>query len=236
VGPRRTSSKHSRFQSARVALPLLSQAGKESASTSILRAEAWHTITGEKDAPDTGMRLVQARGDLLIGETELAEEHLNAAMGVSPENPAVWEMSAALCEQRGDFGRAESAWQRAIDLAGDDPLLLVKRGEFYSRTTRWDLAKEDWRKAVTLDPGQAYHVFQIIEKAERWRDAVEFGLMHVEQNSDDWYRWLRVAPVVLLTEDKSKYSEYCARMLSQFSDNEDDDRKQNREILLTPVI
>ena len=58
-----------------------------------------------------------------------------------------------------------------------------------------------------------------MRQAERWSEAAPFGLKLIEQNPEDTMVWLRIAPVLTLTDDASIYSDFCSRMVQHFAES-----------------
>ncbi len=98
--------------------------------------------------------------------------------------------------------------------------LLKRRATAYVSTGKWDLAKADWLRAVKAKPELTQAAFDIYCIAERWSEAAEFGLLLIEYNPNDAMPWLRVAPVLAVTDDAA-YREFCVSMANQFAGTKD---------------
>lgn len=98
----------------------------ELAAGQILRREAWQVITGKAPA-DPWQHLIQARGYRLIGE----EKNGNA-----------------------ELAAAENAWQRMLELAGDDPRPWIQRGRWYTERGQHEKADADFAKAASITPDE----------------------------------------------------------------------------------
>jgi serine/threonine protein kinase/WD40 repeat protein/Flp pilus assembly protein TadD len=98
----------------------------ELAAGQILRREAWQVITGKAPA-DPWQHLIQARGYRLIGDEKNGDVELAAA---------------------------ENAWQRMLELAGDDPRPWIQRGRWYTERGEHEKADADFAKAASLTPNE----------------------------------------------------------------------------------
>ena len=56
--------------------------------------------------------------------------------------------------REGFTARAEAAWQRVVDLAGDDPMPWIQRGRWYAERGKHDKADADFTKAASLTPDE----------------------------------------------------------------------------------
>ncbi|HUG89691.1 MAG TPA: hypothetical protein VML55_02585, partial [Planctomycetaceae bacterium] len=118
----------------------------------LLRREAWRVIDGSKAPDEAWLRLIEARADHLLGDTARRDEQLAAA---DSRDVDVWVARARLA---GDFDptgqSAEAAWQRVVDLAGDDPLPWIQRGRWYAEHGQQEKADADFAKAAGLTPNE----------------------------------------------------------------------------------
>lgn len=141
-----------------------------------------------------------------------------------------------------DLFAADEQWELAIEgytklitPKTDDANLFAKRARSYMGAKKWNLAIEDWRRAVELD-GRAAQAFYALRSKERWRDAIEFGLVFINQEPDNSMRWLQVAPVVVLTGDKEAYQSFRERVAQQFGNAQSPGKAEQstKAALLTP--
>ena len=121
-----------------------------------MRRLAAETMSNGQPSPDDPwQRLIQARGYRLIGEIEKSDAELAAAVAAVPDDPDVWLARARLLDQWDKSARtAEDAWQRAVELAGDDPLPLIHRGRWYAERGEHEKADADFAKAASLTPDE----------------------------------------------------------------------------------
>jgi WD40 repeat protein/serine/threonine protein kinase len=127
----------------------------------------------------------------------------------------------------GDLHTANKNWDQAIaeyskiitpeSTTGE---LLTKRATAYLAIEKWDLAQADWRRIVAQHPDQLLNAFNEFKNAERWKEAVEFGLQISKQNPDDTMVWLTLAPILVLADDQAAYFEFCGRMVQHFAKSE----------------
>ncbi len=136
------------------------------------------------------------------------------------------ELHPAAAAGIGDLYAAEKNWDRAIveyskliTAESTDAALLAKRAAAYLATENWDLAQADWRRVVAQQPDQIQSAFDQFQKAKRWNEATEFGLQLVQQKPNDTLMWLRIAPVLVLAEDQTVYSDFCGRMSQHFAES-----------------
>jgi serine/threonine protein kinase/WD40 repeat protein/Flp pilus assembly protein TadD len=113
------------------------------------RRAAWMELRGADSLQDPWQHLIQARGFQLIGEQEKSVAELAAADAKTPNDLANWRARLRLATR---FEDAERIWQHIVELAGDDPLLWIERGRWYSERGEHQKADADFIKAATLTP------------------------------------------------------------------------------------
>jgi hypothetical protein len=79
-------------------------------------------------------------------------------------------------------------------------------------TQQWELARADWRRIVAQQPDLLHTAFDQFQKAQRWSEAAEFGLLLIEQAPDNSMLWVYVAPTVVLSDDEAAYEKFCNRL------------------------
>jgi len=122
----------------------------------VMRRLAVQAMTDEPASGDPWQHLIQARGYRLIGEIEKADRELAAAVAASPDDANVCMARARLLTDWDDPARpAEADWQRAVELAGDDPLPWIQRGYWYAKHGQQQKADADFAKADLLSPNLA---------------------------------------------------------------------------------
>jgi serine/threonine protein kinase/tetratricopeptide (TPR) repeat protein len=120
-----------------------------------IRQAAWHEIHGPDSLRDSWQHLIQAGGYRLIGEMEKTDRELAAAVSATPDDPTIWRARARLLTQWNDPVRSpEADWQRAVELAGDDPLPWIDRGRWYAERGEQEKADADFKKAAALTPNE----------------------------------------------------------------------------------
>jgi hypothetical protein len=111
-----------------------------------------------------------------------------------------------------EWGVAAAEYSRLITDETTDVRLLANRAVCYTASKQWRPARADWLRAVKQQPESAQVALQLFASLERWGEAAEFGLILVEQNTQDSLWWTRVAPVVVLSGDEAAYEKFCQRI------------------------
>ncbi|MEJ2188841.1 MAG: tetratricopeptide repeat protein, partial [Acidobacteriota bacterium] len=98
-------------------------------------------------------------GELLLSQSSdrpEAVEHLATALQADPDLGRAAAALAVTAEMRGDADTARALYQRALRTAPDDPLVLLRWGEFLFRSeNELDAAAAVLEKCAALDPGLA---------------------------------------------------------------------------------
>jgi tetratricopeptide (TPR) repeat protein len=84
-------------------------------------------------------------------------------------------------------------------------------------TDAW--SSDAWMRIIQQQPGMTQTAFDFFKQSERWNEAAPFGLKLIEQNREDTQVWLRITPVLALTDDASTYSDFCSRMVQHFAES-----------------
>jgi tetratricopeptide (TPR) repeat protein len=89
----------------------------------------------------------------LIDGREAAEQAL-ARLAQRAHEQRQDAQAQAAARRHEALAKAEAAWQRAIDLAGDDPLPWIQRGRWYAERGEHAKADADFAQAASLTPGE----------------------------------------------------------------------------------
>jgi serine/threonine protein kinase/formylglycine-generating enzyme required for sulfatase activity len=145
-----------------------------------LRAEAISKLRGSPAPPDGWQHLLQARGYRQIGELELAEQELTAAVAAAPDDMDIWLARAKLFDLWREPQRAEADAQRVAKLATSSKQLLQLAAWRFARGDT-QLAEEEFETLRSQSPGYARAPFTAqtalikqSECAQAWGIPVEF--------------------------------------------------------------
>ena len=110
----------------------------------------WRPCWEGDSAVDRWQHLIQARGYRLIGETAKVKSEL--AVVAASEDAKFWAQFAPIV---GDWEEASftvaEAWQKAFQLAGDDPVALIEYAQWHDQCDRQSEAEDAFRRAAQLD-------------------------------------------------------------------------------------
>lgn len=151
----------------------------------------------------------------LAGQIEQLEKLL-------AEHPAAAAYSADMYVIDSDWNSAIRDYSRVIETRTRLAELIPKRGDAFIATGQWNLAKKDWRDAVSRQPGLMTMAFNRFVHAERWHEAGEFGLQLAAEGSST--QMLRVAAVLALARNQSAYRDFCRKCVQAFSAKPDSQR------------
>jgi WD40 repeat protein len=192
----------------------------------------WSAAPSVWDDPDRAAeqlrRLLQSNADFqsrvwMLPANHRLLESLDKLERILPGDVRVHSALAATrarCfAEQGDWERAIAEYSKLISDQTADANVLAKRALAYEATQRWNLARADWRRAIEQQPDLAQATFDRYRRAERWKEAAEFGLLLAERKPEDSLVWLHVAPVVVLAGDDADYPAYCLRIVRQFAES-----------------
>ena len=97
-------------------------------------------------------RLDRARALVATGDFPRARTDLDAALGLVPEDPLAWLLSAALARRMGDLSRAEQDIAEAAKRAPDDASVALEAGNIAAMGGQVEAAKTAWQAAQRLQP------------------------------------------------------------------------------------
>ncbi|MFM7027652.1 MAG: tetratricopeptide repeat protein [Chakrabartia sp.] len=110
-------------------------------------------ILGTLTGADAGeARLDRARALVGTGDLKSARTDLDAALGLVPEDPLAWLLSAALARRMGDLARAQNDIGEAAKRAPDDASVALEAGNIAALAGRDDAARTAWEAAARLAP------------------------------------------------------------------------------------
>lgn len=112
-------------------------------------ALALGTLTGA-DAGEA--RLDRARALVAMGDVKRARTDLEAAIGLVPEDPLLWLLSATLARRMGDLDRAQKDIAEAAKRAPDDASVALEAGNIAAMAGQDAAARTAWEAAIRLAP------------------------------------------------------------------------------------
>lgn len=95
----------------------------------------------------------------LQGNSHLAEQHYQAALAISPQQPALYLSLATLYDEQQRMAEAIAAYEKAIALAPDQPHAYNNLALLYERSKRHVEAEACYVKALKVAPG--YHIARL---------------------------------------------------------------------------
>jgi tetratricopeptide (TPR) repeat protein len=108
-----------------------------------------------------------------LGNTELAEKHIQSALEAQPENAAYWQTSAKLKADNNDLYQAKLDLEKSTFYQPDDPSAWSKMAQVNRRMGAVSEALDNIRKAQELDPG------------DQNLDEIELNLLYDQKNFTD---------------------------------------------------
>ncbi len=108
--------------------------------------------------------LAMGRADAVVAELARAVARADSIVAAGgdpgfdrtpPSLDEAWDVLALAWRERGELDRAVAAAERAVALAPRDPVRRVNLGVVLAAAGRIERAREQWRRALELDPGNA---------------------------------------------------------------------------------
>jgi tetratricopeptide (TPR) repeat protein len=137
--------------------------------------------------PDVAIARVQYGAYLAReGIFEQAFEHLEAAVNLEPEDPAIRGELAIAHALKGDLAQAAQVFEQTLDLAPDDSWSRVLLGLIYSEMNDAENAAETLLQAATERPddAEAQVLAALAASAVGWDDAAATALARAEYSEE----------------------------------------------------
>jgi tetratricopeptide (TPR) repeat protein len=156
---------------------------------------------------------------------DIAIEKLEEAKDLSRTNPEVWSVLGDAYRDSNQGGKAASAYSYVIEqLKIESPEIYRKRGELFKRSKTYDLAIENFERAIQLDPSYA----------PAYRDLID-----VYQNNLNKYE--KVTPLLkkytdLVGDDLEARTRYIGFLFRQAKDYENVVLEADRLLAQDPAI
>ncbi|MBL8816508.1 MAG: protein kinase [Planctomyces sp.] len=119
------------------------------------RQRAWKRIRNADPPTDPWLHVIQARGYSLIDESAKAEAEIALAIDAAIHDP---EVLLAVARIQGDTKQAllriEAAWNKAVEVAGNNPNPLIRRGRWYLECGDNEKAEADFAMAAAMTPNE----------------------------------------------------------------------------------
>lgn len=110
-------------------------------------------VAGSLSGPEEGeARLDRARALVATGDLAPARKDLDAALGLVPQDPLAWLLSAVLARRTGDLARAQTDIKEAATRAPDDASVALEAGNIAALSGQDEAARTAWEAAVRLAP------------------------------------------------------------------------------------
>ncbi|WP_420606930.1 tetratricopeptide repeat protein [Novosphingopyxis sp.] len=129
-------------------------AGGEGATalTHLDRAVATGTLSGKALGE---VQLDRARALVSAGRGADAAAALAEAVGLVPQDPLAWLLSATLARRAGDLEKAASDIGFAKALAPEEPAVLLERGNIAALSGDDTAARAEWQRVAEVAPGSS---------------------------------------------------------------------------------
>lgn len=186
------------------------------------------SVSEAKDAVEQERSLTQISkmkdrwGAIAAAYRTLGEE-LSLAR-VLRDHPNARLLLADLDASLGMWDTAIDGYCRCITPETTDVELLNKRASAYFAAEKWELARQDWHRAVEIRPDLELtdSIYEKFQSSERWQEALPFGrkLIDINTGAEPELAWLRIAPVAALVGEEA-YRDFCEDMVPQFQNTTD---------------
>ncbi|WP_332750524.1 tetratricopeptide repeat protein [Hydrogenophaga sp.] len=117
-----------------------------------------------------------ARSHVSIGLAELqrdrlgpAEDAMRKAIALAPEWPEAWDALGIVLSRSNRTTDAVKAYDRALELAADNPQMLTNRASAHLGLKRFDAALSDTKRAIAIDPkfASAWRLYGMVQMETR---------------------------------------------------------------------
>lgn len=98
------------------------------------------------------VHLDRARASVAAGDVPGARADLDKGLGLVPNDPFAWYLSAALARRQNDLARAKTDITKAVTLAPDDAAVLLEAGNIHGLAGEVEAAKGFYERAVRAGP------------------------------------------------------------------------------------
>lgn len=130
-------------------------------------------IARKESSPEVEEKLAQARSALERKDPREAILSLNEVKRLDPDNPRLYPMLARAHQMNRDREAARAAIQEGLSRNPDDAVLLYLRGFLRHREGNAQLARQDLRRALEIDPNlpMAQRARQTLQDIEEGKPA-----------------------------------------------------------------
>lgn len=135
---------------------------------------------------NSGLYVSRAVVGINLMALKQAEEDIDCAIALDPENAAAWTLRGELLAINRQYESAFDAYQRAIELKPDWSIAYIDRGGLYQELGKLDLALDEMNRAVALGQGSPANYLL--------RSILRFQLGDLSGSQIDSEQALRFAP------------------------------------------
>jgi tetratricopeptide (TPR) repeat protein len=98
------------------------------------------------------VQLDRARAMVALKDLPAARTDLDNALGLVPQDPLAWLLSATLARRMNDLPLAQKHIAQAVKLSPDDASVALEEGNIAILSSHEDVAKLAWERALKLSP------------------------------------------------------------------------------------
>jgi tetratricopeptide (TPR) repeat protein len=153
---------------------------------------------------------------------EVARAESERARFIDPDNPLVWQCSAAVERESCDIVATDKMVAKALELGPDNPGSHLVAALCFADTSRFEEAKAHYRKVMELSSHRAPEAMQglgiVLDREGRTEEAVEW----LDQAIADWsgddtmVRWNRSEMLLTLGRYKEGWADHAIRRDERF--------------------
>jgi tetratricopeptide (TPR) repeat protein len=176
-------------------------------------AQYWLVGDDAENRPIAIFRLSGPEGLALVGDGNPENTEL------PDDTPGLLALYGEAFQKRGEFRRAEEAFDRAVTRRPDDALARALRSRFLAITGRADEAARELHRAVDMTGDDAQSLVGLANDMGRrgnWAEAAAVLDRVIALRPDDHWNWYLRGPVFLLMGDSAGYRRHCAEAQDRF--------------------
>ncbi|MCY2962468.1 MAG: tetratricopeptide repeat protein, partial [Planctomycetota bacterium] len=165
-----------------------------------------------------------ALNSLVMGKFEEGVVACRAAIEADPKSSDAYGILGALLGNLEKMDEAIVALRKAGELDPNNFSAWMNLGAVCRSQGKFEEAITAFQAILKLNPEDAETEQQLLRAYAalgRWKEAIELGRGQIEKKPKDSEAWLRLAPILIQSENDAAYRELTAGMLKQFGGTKD---------------
>lgn len=155
-------------------------------------------------------------------DIEKAKKDIEYAKSLVPNYIALYELEAAIAFQENDSKRGFSLLNEGLNVDANNIALLMMRGNYYAEAEQYELATNDFNKALVINPDNSdvqYSIATVHLRKNELEDAIERFTIAIDLDPSHSFSWTFRGRSLMLLKQYDEAIKNCTKAIELQPDN-----------------